>query len=121
MLNELAKEAFETAKAHGWHDGDRSFGEIVSLCHSELSEALEAARSGLPMAYYDVSTEQEDVRVIGIDDSGVQKMEGVAVELADCIIRILDYCGEHCIDIDRIMRAKMKYNKTRPYKHGKLF
>ena len=47
-----------------------------------------------------------------------EKREGVAVELADCMIRILDYCGHAGIDIEEAIRIKHEYNKTRPYRHG---
>lgn len=47
--------------------------------------------------------------------------EGIAVEMADCIIRILDWAGKEGLDMDAIIREKMAYNKTRPYRHvGKL-
>ena len=120
-LNELAKEIHENAVEHGWWDENRSFGEIVALCHSELSEALEEDRAGRPMAYYDVDNGTEHIRVINIDDSGSRKMEGIATEMIDCIIRILDWAGRECIDVDRLIKAKMRYNKSRPYKHGKRY
>ena len=47
-----------------------------------------------------------------------RKPEGVAIELADCIIRILDYCGAQGIDVDEATRIKHEYNKSRPYRHG---
>ena len=50
--------------------------------------------------------------------SGGEKPEGIAVEMADCIIRILDWIGREGIDIDAIIRMKHEYNTTRPYKHG---
>ncbi len=102
MLNELAQEIYTTAKEHGWYDKPRSFGDMLSLCHQELSEALDEVRNGKPMVY------------LGVDG----KPEGTAVELCDCIIRILDYLGYEGIDIDAVMRQKMEYNKTRPYRHG---
>lgn len=104
-LTEWAKEIHENAVSHGFWDDPRSFGEIIALCHSELSEALEADRA--------------DEQFIWYAEGG--KPEGVAVELIDCIIRILDYCGEEGIDVDKIMRIKHEYNKTRPYKHGKRY
>ena len=101
-LNDLAKEIYENAKSHGWWDKERSFGDIIALCHSELSEALEEYRNGKPMIYY------------GEDE----KPEGVAVEIIDCIIRILDWAGHENIDVDKILSEKHEYNKRRPYRHG---
>jgi NTP pyrophosphatase (non-canonical NTP hydrolase) len=46
------------------------------------------------------------------------KPEGIPAELADCIIRILDYCGKEGIDIEEAVKIKHQYNKTRPYRHG---
>ena len=100
-LTELAEEIHSNAVAHGWWEENRPFGEIIALCHSELSEALEEYRNGKPQVYYK-------------DD----KPEGIAVELADCIIRILEYCGKEKIDIAEIIKVKHEFNKTRPYKHG---
>lgn len=121
MLNALAKEIHENAIAHGWWEEPRTFGEIIALCHSELSEALEEYRSGnrirpgspTPMIYYSgggyVATSETRCS---------KKPEGIAIELADCMIRILDYCGHEGIDIEEAIRIKHEYNKTRPYKHG---
>lgn len=101
MLNKLADEIYENSCAHGWHDREREFPEIVALCHSELSEALEEYRSGRGMLYIEGG-----------------KPEGVAVEMADCIIRILDWAAHEGVDMDVIIRAKHEYNKTRSYRHG---
>jgi NTP pyrophosphatase (non-canonical NTP hydrolase) len=49
---------------------------------------------------------------------GNKKPEGVPIELADCIIRILDYCGHAGIDIEQAIKIKHEYNKTRPHRHG---
>lgn len=100
-LQELTDEIHNNAVTHGWWDEKRTFGEIIALCHSELSEALESYRNSEPPIWY-----AED------------KPEGMAVELADCIIRILDYCGHENIDIEDVIRTKHEYNRTRPYRHG---
>ena len=119
-LNEWAKEIHENAVAHGWWDDERSFGDIVALCHSELSEALEEYRSNRPMAYVfgdnDFMGEPEIIE----DTSmwGNRKPEGIATEMIDCIIRILDWCGKENLDVDKLLELKHSYNKTRPYRHG---
>lgn len=40
----FAKEVHENAVNHGWYDEERSFAELIALCHQELSEALEEYR-----------------------------------------------------------------------------
>lgn len=40
------------------------------------------------------------------------------MEMADCLIRILDWFGKEGLDVDRIICEKMEYNKSRPYRHG---
>lgn len=120
-LNSFAREIHANAMAHGWWDEPRSFGEIIALCHSELSEALEEYRNGRPMVYYvcdghicdDSACDACDTRTERVD-----KPEGVAVEMADCIIRILDWCGMEGVDIAEIIRIKHEFNLTRPYRHG---
>lgn len=46
------------------------------------------------------------------------KPEGMGAELADVVIRIMDYCGFAGIDLESLILQKHEYNKTRPYRHG---
>lgn len=114
-LNEITKEIHENAVAHGWWDEERSFGDIVALCHSELSEALEEYRSGMPMMYY-VNADGDPTTYF--EKYNGEKLEGIATEMIDCLIRILDWCGKEGIDVEKVLTMKHEYNKTRPYKHG---
>lgn len=125
MLNEIKREIHKNAVAHGWWDKEKSFPEIIALIHSELSEALEEDRERRPHIYFVVERKQADGKIIpemrtdwGDGSFDGQKPEGVGIELADAIIRILDYCEHAGIDIDAAIRMKHEYNKTRPYMHG---
>lgn len=100
-LNALAREIHANAVEHGFWETPPTFGEVIALCHSELSEALEAYRNGDPDVWIDKG-----------------KPEGTAVEMADCLIRILDYMGAAGIDVEQVVKLKQNYNRTRPYKHG---
>lgn len=100
-LNALAEKIHVNAQRHGWWDTPVSFGDVAALVHSEVSEAFEEYRNDNGMFY--------------VKDG---KPEGIAVELIDAVIRILDYLASEGVDIDTVMQMKHEYNKERPYRHG---
>lgn len=100
-LNEIAQEIHRNAVEHGFWDPAPSHAEILMLCTSELAESLEAFRRG------------EDL--VWIDDG---KPEGIATEMVDCIIRLLDALAAYRVDIEQTLELKHMYNTTRPYRHG---
>lgn len=103
QMNKLADEIHRVACSKGWWDKPRSVLEIAALIHSEISEAVEAAR-------------EPDNALVWTDAEG--KPEGVAVEMVDAMIRILDYLASVHVDIDHILKLKMHYNRSRSYRHG---
>lgn len=121
-LNELAKEIHKNAVAHGFWEPKQEFPATIALCHSELSEALEEYREGNELIYHvcDMNC-GERCEYVSTDDCPDHKRrpEGIAVEMADCLIRILDWAAHAGVDMDAVIAEKMAYNKTRPFKHGK--
>jgi NTP pyrophosphatase (non-canonical NTP hydrolase) len=107
-IRDWQEEAYEVAKEKGWHDKERTFGDIIALMHSELSEALEWWREHQSLA------PMEEYNAIG----GIPKPVGIPSEFADVMIRILDTCEYFDIDLETAVRTKMEYNRTRPYRHG---
>lgn len=115
-LRSLQDAAHRMAVEKGWWDlqedpsidyvetrkRQRSLAEQIALMHSELSEALEEVRQQNPRPFY----------LKG------DKPEGWAVELADVVIRIMDTCGKYGQDLQGLVELKMKYNETRPHRHG---
>lgn len=118
-INELVQEAHANAVAKGWWEEERTFGELIALCHSELSEALEDFRAGRKpdQMWYELKG------AIGALSANEQvtpewKPCGIPSELADVVIRIFDMCGRYGIDLEMAIEEKMAYNATRPIRHG---
>jgi len=111
-----------TAVDKGWWEpqpeGKRTFGECISLMHSELSEALEEYRAIEDGLYQDSPEVLRYEKPGSLSEGDVSKPEGIAAELADVIIRILDTCAYWGIPIGTALIDKMKYNETRAHRHG---
>jgi NTP pyrophosphatase (non-canonical NTP hydrolase) len=109
-ITELVEEAHDNSKAHGFWESEPNIGEKLALIHSEVSEALEELREDEPNLYSRNST--------------TGKPEGVLAELADVMIRAADLAAFFEMEpgeFERIVKAKMEYNRSRPFKHGKKF
>ncbi len=87
------------AVEHGfWLRGVDEDGMIptkLCLIHSEVSEAMEADRTG------------------NVDNFGE--------ELADIVIRTMDLAYQLEYDLGEIIEDKIKRNDARPHKHGKRY
>ena len=98
QLNNLAAEIHQL-NHKWWHDKNgkpiqRKKGELLCLIHSEISEAMEGERKDL------------------IDDK-LPHRKMAEVELADALIRILDYSAGFGYDISGAVCEKLEYNSTR--------
>ncbi len=113
-FTELSKQAHANSRNHGFWSLADTFAthprgaelEImwklsrIALMHSEASEALEGIRKDLK------------------DDHLPQRSMEVA-ELADVVIRIMDYAGAYDLPLAEVVLEKMAYNAGRPFLHGK--
>ena len=124
MLNELAKKVHENAKSKGFYDKEKNIGEMLCLIHSEVSEALEADRNRL---HCKLDKSQENVLMGWTSDVDFQKEYKDKVkgsfeeEMADIVIRVLDMCAYKNINLDFHVKAKMRYNSSRKFMHGKRY
>ena len=104
-IRNAQKVVNQIATDKGFWEKDRNDAEMIALMHSELSEALEAIRH----EGYELVSEH------------IPNYNRVAEEMADVVIRVLDFCEARNIDLGSAIVAKMEFNITRPYKHGKKF
>jgi len=100
-LNNLRDRCYQASFSAGWHTDlstgelkERNKGEMLMLIVSEISEAMEGERKSLM-------------------DDHIKHRPMVEVELADAVIRILDYCGRWGYDIEGAVEDKLEYNANR--------
>jgi NTP pyrophosphatase (non-canonical NTP hydrolase) len=98
-FNALAKFANDNAHKKGFYDKPQETGTRLMLMVSEIAEGMEADRKDL------------------MDDK-IPEFTGLEAELADCIIRILDFSHEKKLKVAEAIVRKMAFNQTRPYLHG---
>lgn len=101
VINQLRDTCYKASFDAGWHTNintgellERNKGEMIALIHSEISEALEGERKGLM-------------------DDHLPERQMVEVEMADAVIRIMDYCGRFGYDIGGAIVEKLEYNRKR--------
>lgn len=110
-INAQQEMAYATSKKNGFHEEDialeqnnrgiEQFGFRLSLMHAELGEALEAARDGNPAC------------------TKTPGFSSIEEELADVVIRAMDTAETYGFNLGGAIEAKMKFNESRPYKHGR--
>jgi NTP pyrophosphatase (non-canonical NTP hydrolase) len=114
-LDDMAHEVRLLNIEKGWREKDGSttntFGDMVALLHSEVSEALEAFRTWR-------LEDATSLRLPTLQEPLLPKPEGVGSELADILIRLLDMCDLYGIDLNYEYERKMAYNRTRRHRHG---
>jgi len=99
-VDELVLKCYGASSAAGWWDatdihGDRHVVPAkLCLIHSEISEAMEGHRKGLP-------------------DDKLPHRPMIEVELADALIRIADLAGALGLDLGGAVVEKMAYNANR--------
>jgi NTP pyrophosphatase (non-canonical NTP hydrolase) len=101
-LNALASRVHSAQVAIGWYTDlttgqpqQRNIGELLMLIVSEIAEAMEGHRKGLP-------------------DAKLPNRSMLEVELADAVIRIADLCGYLSLDLGGAVIEKLAYNSVRP-------
>lgn len=121
-LNKLAKEAYETAREHGWHDEEHSDEHGLMLIVTEIAEAVQADRKDRHadvakfkewQAYYVSFLPSEETRTIRFkEDFEAYIKNTVEDELADVVIRCLDLAGLRGIDLTHALDCMDELSAT---------
>lgn len=103
-LNTLRDQAYKTACDHGFHDKELSNEHLLMLVITELAEAVEADQKGKVaqrrMFEMNCDTPHEDPKHHWCFCFEHFIKDSVQDELADAVIRLLDFAGLRGFDID---------------------
>lgn len=99
-FNAIAGYVHATCVEKGFWRRERNPYEMIALMHSELSECVEGLRNHSASSSIPPFAPEEE-------------------ELADCIIRIMDYAVGRGLHVPEALVAKLAYNSKRPWMHGK--
>jgi hypothetical protein len=106
----------------GWNEPNRTPDRWAALAHTEISEYYEEFRNGNTPDL--IHGGDGELRYDSNDSATLKawpievKPEGQAVEMADNLVRTLHWFAYHRINPIDIMALKVRYNATRPYRHG---
>ena len=110
-LNELRNRAYSIAKEHGWHDEEQRDEHYLMLIITEIAEAVNADRKGKrpDIDGYKEFVEAHDETAIpyAFDDCIKGCMED---ELADVVIRCLDFAGVRGWDLQNAIENQLNNN-----------
>jgi hypothetical protein len=89
---------------------ERLFSNCCMNMVGEVAEMFESFRSGTLHKPCDKAQKMEE--------SGLPVLTAEEEEIADVVIRALDYGGRFDVDVARAVMVKHIYNRTRGYRHG---
>lgn len=128
MLNEIAQDVHNITVKEG--KPTHSFAETVAYCHAGLSKALEEQQKDRPLRYLACNAgrpcldyEKRPGVSCGSRTYNPQrpdapcgalnkKPKGVAVEMAGCLIQILDWAAHEGVDMDAVVQEVLEYRRT---------
>lgn len=117
LSNELRDEIHAIAVEHGWHETKQPSSHWLCLVISELMEAVEADRTNFRtdlsiIPYFTVERYKEKGNMDLFKYHFEQYVKNrVEDELADAVIRLLDFAGETGTDIDLMANLLQQHER----------
>lgn len=99
FANNIAKGFHSSPVTIGPSTIEKKQAKLMMIC-GEATEVSDALRVGNPVS---------------------EKIPGFTSEeeeLADIVLRVMDYAAKEGCNVAEAIEAKLKYNTTRPYRHG---
>jgi NTP pyrophosphatase (non-canonical NTP hydrolase) len=116
-LKELGKKVFENAKEKGFYDAYNNLIEHPSLNKQEREFVKYLWRANrLMLIVSELAEGLEGLRHNNLSSDPTSG--GLAEELADAQIRLVDFATDLDLDLDTIVQNKMNYNYKREKMHG---
>lgn len=100
-FNILQQDVYNTAAKNGFCDGPVNDERALLLIIGEVAEATEAIR-----------------RPTMEQDKHIPEFTELEAELADVVLRSMNYAHARNLRLAEAISAKAEYNKSRPFKHG---
>ena len=105
ITTEVAEAIEEVRNGHGANESRRTIGGV------------EVVASPIGNGYVTYSAVEGDDKWTGVRTE-IAKLEGIPSELADVVIRALDFANTWEIDLAGAIVSKLAYNATRGHRHG---
>ncbi len=118
--NDFSQEVHQNEVDKGEWDKPRTLDDVICDCLVHLSNAYTAYQEGKPKVYHLCQPSGEKEHICDLDCGGKcsiahgdpcqyrdPKPEGVAVELADCVLRLLDYLATTDVDLSNMYPVKI--------------
>ena len=124
VLDDLADICHSAAFAKGFHDDHENVSYILHNSEESNKELIKwfestAEQAEIARMHSEASEWLEGIRKGQKPDEHLPEFLSAEVEAADLIIRVLDTCAKRDYRIGNALVAKLQYNASRPYKHGK--
>jgi len=137
VFEELGERLHQNSRDHGFWDDVEEIEKIIRNCHSgnfpevakdkneanKLADRLHAMMLAekIALSHSELSEQLEAVRKNpNAPDRDCPEFTNFEIERADVIIRELEVGYHEKLRIGEAIIAKMKFNASRPYKHGKV-
>lgn len=130
-FRDVQKDAFAINQKHGFNDANDLLVEFEKYMRTQVSEkdyerfksVFEQAEQGrvglrLMLMVSELSELLEGVRKNVGPDSHIPEFTNEEAELADTVIRAMNYATERKLRLAEAIIAKQNYNRTRPFRHG---